>query len=540
MKTILNYILVFICTFTYAQNTVGVISQSEGVYDGYTIVAPLGSNKTYLINNCGEIVHNWEASTYTPSASVYLLENGNLLKTGDIPNNEITFGGVGGKIEMYDWDDNLIWEYTLSSPTESLHHDIYPLPNGNILVLVVTTITEAEALANGRRPDLITENKIFNEQILELQPIGSNQANIVWQWNIKDHLVQDYDNTKNNFGIVENNPQLLDFNYAANGQANWLHINSIQYNETLDQIILSSRLNSEIYIIDHSTTTLEAASHSGGTYNKGGDFLYRWGNNEAYGLGDSTTKKLFGQHYPYWIDEGFEDAGKIMIFNNGVARGFSSVDIINPTQTGNGIYAFTSSNGFSPLNHESTIVSDNNLQFTSGILSSGQRLPNGNTLICAGASGKYIEVNNANDIVWEYINPDTNNGILNQGDTPSANFVFRGIKYSKDYSAFLGRDLTPSNTIENNTSGNNCTLLNKESFEKNDLSIYPNPTSDIINIITNQKIKSLTLFSLDGKRVKNVKSVLKKLDVKRLEEGIYVINFVTENGKTFTKKMIKI
>ncbi|GIR57077.1 MAG: hypothetical protein CM15mP64_4890 [Candidatus Neomarinimicrobiota bacterium] len=34
----------------------------------------------------------------------------------------------------------------------------------------------------------------------------------------------------------------------------WKHLNSIDYNEDLDQIIISSRHHDEIYIIDHSTT----------------------------------------------------------------------------------------------------------------------------------------------------------------------------------------------------------------------------------------------------------------------------------------------
>ena len=183
-------IFLSLISLSNAQNTLGALRNDAGSYNGYTLFSPNNSTETYLINNCGEVVHQW-TSTFFPAASVYLLENSNLLRTGRIPNDDIQFGGVGGKIELFDWDNNLIWEYTYSSTTVSQHHDIYPLPNGNILMLAVTTMTESEAIAAGRDPSLITEGKVFNEQVLELEPVGTDQANIVWEWNIKDHLIQD-------------------------------------------------------------------------------------------------------------------------------------------------------------------------------------------------------------------------------------------------------------------------------------------------------------------------------------------------------------
>jgi hypothetical protein len=286
MKCFIFLVIFSITSTLLGQNTLGIIRNDLAAYNGYTLFSPNQSTETYLINNCGEILHQW-TSSYTPAASVYLLENGNLLRTGKISNSNITFGGVGGKIELFDWDNNLLWEYTYSSPLMSQHHDIYPLPNGHILMLAVDTITQVDAINAGRNPALITQGKLFNEQIIELEPIlGTNTANIVWEWDIKDHIIQDYDVTKTNYGIVSDHPELLDFNFLNdnNGAANWLHFNSMQYNTTLDQILLSSRLLSEVYIIDHSTTTLEASTNAGGVYGKGGDFLYRWGNPESHNM----------------------------------------------------------------------------------------------------------------------------------------------------------------------------------------------------------------------------------------------------------------
>src|SRR5690606_24076113 len=128
-------------------------------------------------------------------------------------NTDIAFGGTGGRIEKYDWDGNSIWSYNYSSSTMVQHHDIYPLPNGNILILAATIMSNAEAIQAGRNPAQLVDGNLFNEQVVELQPIGTNTANIVWEWNIKDHLIQDFDATKDNFGDVANNPQRLDINF---------------------------------------------------------------------------------------------------------------------------------------------------------------------------------------------------------------------------------------------------------------------------------------------------------------------------------------
>ncbi|WAC03597.1 aryl-sulfate sulfotransferase [Lacinutrix neustonica] len=474
----LYLIFLFLALTLHSQNTVGTITNDTNAFNGLTLFSPNNSTETYLINNCGEVVNQW-TSTYTPAASVYLLNNGNLLRTGKIYNSEITFGGVGGKIELFDWENNLLWDYNYSTDLVSQHHDIYPLPNGNILILAVTTIPIFDAIEEGRDATNISEGKLFNEQILELQPIGTNQANIVWEWNIKDHLIQDFDATKNNYGSVANNPQRLDINFLNNNNpvANWLHINSMQYNENLDQIILSSRKLSEVYIIDHSTSTAEAASSQGGIYGKGGDFLYRWGNPVAYDHETSTYATLDSQHFPHWIPNGLTDAGKIMIFNNGNSSAISSLAIINPETTGQGIYAYDELNGFSPSAIEWTYEADTPTDFFSAILSSGQRLPNGNTLICDGDSGYFFEIDSNKNTVWEYVNPDTSTGVLNQGDSPALNFVFRAHKFPLDYPAFNGRDLTPRVPIEGNPDLSNCTVLSTTEYVVTpvEIKLYPNP-----------------------------------------------------------------
>ena len=518
----------------------GTITNNQGTFDGYTLYAPAGHTETYLINNCGEIVNQW-TSTVAPGNAVYLLENGNLLRAGRITNPDVNFGGVGGKVELYDWDSNLLWEYTYSSTTVSQHHDVFPLPNGNILMLAVDTMTQAEAIQAGRDPSTITQGKLFNEQILELQPVGTNNANIVWEWNIKDHLIQDFDPTKDNFDIVEDNPQLLDINFLGNsaGNANWLHFNSIQYDERLDQIVISSRLLSEIYIIDHSTTTAQAATNTGGTRNKGGDFLYRWGNPQAYKRGVAADQKLFGQHYPHFIADGLQDARKIILFNNGFTRipSVSQIDIISPPEDSEGVYTYVPGTAYGPASTDYTYKDPVETDFYSRILSSAQRLPNGNTLICDGDDGRFFEITPTEEVVWEYINPVTPTGILSQGDdsTASPNLTFRVLRYASDYSAFTNRDLTPSAPVELNPDLTGCTLLSIDEVNNLTFSVAPNPVNDILTI-NNTDIDKVEVYNLLGTLI--LTSDKNTIDLSSQKTGMYILKIYT-NQKVSTKKVLK-
>ena len=540
-KTIFILLLVSLINHDILSQTIGVLRNDSGSYNGYTLLAPVRSTETYLINNCGQVVNQW-SSNFTTGVSVYLLENGNLLRTCKIGNTDISFGGVGGRIELYDWESNLLWEYNYSSSTVSQHHDVFPLSNGNILMLAVTTMDMDEAIQAGRDPSKLEDEKLFNEQILELEPIGSNQANIVWEWNFKDHLIQDFDASKDNFGIISENPQLLNINYLTTSStaANWLHINSLQYNEELDQIILSTRNLSEIYIIDHSTTTTEAATNTGGVYGKGGDLLYRWGNKEAYDKGTSSDRTLFAQHYPHFIPNGLIDAGKILIFNNGIVDS-SSVDIITPPTSSAGVYTYSESTGYGPDIAEWQYVDPNDpTSFYSWIMSSAQRLPNGNTLICDADSGYFFEIDENNNKVWEYVNPVATNSILNQGETPlfADNLVFRAIRFSEDYPAFTGRDMTAGDPIEINFDIGFCSILSVDDYDiSNEVQLYPNPTSNNISVNSNLTIDKLEVYDLYGKLITSIVNS-KSINIENLASGMYFVKIYAGN-KIGSKKIIK-
>ena len=545
MKKKLIYILLIFSNLTLLSqvNTLGTISLTEEAYDGYTLFSSY--KNTFLINNCGQVINQW-SSDYLPGHSVYILPNGNLIRAGRKDTSTITFGGVGGIVEMFDWDGNLVWEFIYSNDEHRLHHDIYPMPNGNILVLAATVMSNEETILAGRDPNLVGGSGIlYNEQILEIKPIGTNDYSIEWEWNFNDHLIQDYDDTKNNYGVIEEHPEKLDINFLNDRipAENWLHVNSIQYDETLDQIVISSRNLSELFIIDHSTTTEEASGDTGGTYGKGGDFLYRWGNPVAYRQGNEDNRTLFGQHFPHIIKPGLKDEGKIILFNNGTDRepAFSEVMIFSAPTTSPGIYTYEPDSSYGPEAAEFTYSSNEDNNFTSGILSGAIRLPNENLLICDGNSGRLFEITATNDIVWNYIIPmnNTTREISTQGDVlESGNSTFRGIKYSTDYEGFTDKDVTPGDPIESNFNLNTCLSLSTDNLLNNNITIYPNPVIDLININTSLTILEVEIYDVLGKRLNYIKVNNRKIDVSGVNSGVYILKIKTEIGIILKKILL--
>ena len=250
LSVLISIIYIFLSTQMDSQQTVGVFELDDTAAEGLTLIIPISSTSTYLIDNCGRVVNEW-VSAFPAGLMAYLLPDGRLLRAGR-SSSQFGAGGVGGVMELYSWDGELEWSYFYSNDRVQHHHDMEILPNGNILLLAWVSLNEDEIKALGRQEEYIDFNRGFwSEQVIEIKPIGENDAEIVWEWNSHDHYVQDVDSTLNNYGIVEAHPELLDINYpyTQNLSADWLHFNSIDYNVGLDQILLGSRHHNEIYII---------------------------------------------------------------------------------------------------------------------------------------------------------------------------------------------------------------------------------------------------------------------------------------------------
>jgi hypothetical protein len=464
-KIFLAIIATFSGFLTFGQTrTVGLfLNDSANAFHGYTLFAPKHNTMTYLIDNEGRKVHEWTASTYNPGQSVYLLENGNLLRTCQVLGQLGSGGGEGGRLEEYTWNDSLVWQFSYSTDNYTQHHDVKRLPNGNIVMLVVEKKTVAECIAAGFdpskfQPEITQKGYMLPDCVIEVQPTYPEGGNIVWEWHVWDHLIQDFDPTKNNYGVVSAHPELVD----CDGDHRmlplfWNHINCIDYKPEYDEIALSVRGNSEVWVIDHSTTTQQSAGHSGGVHLKGGDLLYRWGNPLTYGAGTMADQKYDEQHDVEWVKPDCPGAGNMTCFNNGLNRNYSSVDEITPPADASGNYPLAIGSAYAPVNLTWTYVATPPESLFAHDISGAQRLQNGNTLIDDGPKGTFTEVTPAGDIVWKYVNPTINTGPLCAYDSipydpthpdETLNSVFRTYRYPPDYAAFIGRDLTPGDVIE--------------------------------------------------------------------------------------------
>ncbi|HEV3343298.1 MAG TPA: aryl-sulfate sulfotransferase, partial [Pirellulales bacterium] len=374
----------------------GVLLNGPRALAGYNLINP-GRKQTYLFDNEGRVVHIW-TSEYSSGAAAYLLDNGHLFRPAEAPNRKPGFQGpaAGGRIQEFDWDGNLVWDFEYHSEKRLPHHDAIKLPNGNALLICWERIDEAEAVAQGRRPETVKDSHLQPDCLVEIRPTGSTTGEIVWEWRGWDHLIQDRDRNKPNYGKISDHPERFDVNYihgeedqdaaksdaakapaqdaakddpsktaaqdaAKNAPApppaaprknpDWMHVNALAYNADLDQIVLSSPHFHEIWIIDHGTTKEEAKGHTGGRWGKGGDILYRWGNPRAYRNGTNLDQRLFGQHNIQWIPKGMRGEGHLLVFNNGAGRKpeeYSSVDEFVPPTDKDGNYIRPKRGPFGP------------------------------------------------------------------------------------------------------------------------------------------------------------------------------------------------
>lgn len=544
-KIYLTLALILLTFQTYAQQTVGLFLNDSLAFNGYTLLTPSSARSSYLLDNCGRVVNQW-TSDNIPYFSAYLNNDGNLVRA-------TRFGAQGGGIEMFNWAGELIWEYRFHNEKFSQHHDIELLPNGNILILAWESFTAHEVIEAGRDTTLVDE-ELRPEFIVEVEPIGTNSANIVWEWHVFDHLIQDHDPTKANYGNPAEHPELMDFNYIGigGGYEDWLHANHIDYNPELDQIIINYRNLDEFWVIDHSTTTEEAAGHTGGNSGKGGDILYRWGNPETYRRGTPDDRVFYNQHNAHWIPPGRPGAGQIMVFNNGLEREpiqFSSVDVLIPPIDAMGNYETPATLPFAPTELHSSYFADPPASMYSARISSAQRLPNGHTLICLGQTGRLFEIDETGAVHWDYITPLQGNNPVEQGNPVVGNAVFKAIRYTPDFEGFIGKDLTPGVPIELNPFPSDCeiaTNIEHPDFVEFDLNAAPNPAINEVffSYNLNGKINNayLELYNSQGqflwKKHLPQDSREMKLNIVDLPSGVYFYRIITRENVSPARKLI--
>jgi hypothetical protein len=426
----------------------GLRVREAGALEGYTLVSPLRSKSVYLIGMDGEVAHEWETA-HPPGEWLYFRPDGRLLRSARKSDNpRFSGGGIGGLLQELDWDGKVLWEFELSDDYQTMHHDIEPMPNGNVLVIAWEHRYREDALAAGRDPAHLGEAGMWPDAVLEIRPSRPTGGEIVWEWHAWDHLVQDRDPALDHYGAIAEHPGRIDVNADHRGEApptpeelaklaevaeqmqalgyagdaadagapaaarpgetrpDWMHTNSIDYHPELDLVVINSPELGEFYVIDHSTTVEEAAGSKGGRWKKGGDVLYRWGNPKNYGAGTSADRRLFYQHDVRWLAGAGASELRVLLFNNGQGRpagDFSSVEeLVLPFDTTQG-FLREAGKPFGPAEPAWTYSDPPRLY--AAFISGAERLTNGNTLVCSGPEGRVIEVTREGKIVWEWLNP---------------------------------------------------------------------------------------------------------------------------------------
>lgn len=479
-------------------------------FNGYALYNLQNQNTTYLIDKDGAIAHSWSCAK-SCNYSVKLKPNGNIVRGAVYTGNQLNGAAIGGMIQELDANANVVWEYTYSNSSHCSHHDFLLLPNGNVILTAWEVKTTSQLTQAGRSN---ATTSLWPTHFIELQQSGST-ATIVWEWHMWDHMIQDADATKDNYGVVENHPELMDINAVTSSgggpggsTGDWFHVNGLDYNAELDQIVFSSRYASEFFIIDHSTTTAEAASHAGGNAGKGGDFIYRWGKPSNYGSSAAQTIPA-AVHDPRWItDDGRPRAGAIEYFNNsGGAGGNSTIEAVYPPESG---FMYTyggSSYAPSTYDFQHACLASNSGQGAHNTMSNGNLFVN--------VSQQYMyEVDQNNNVVWQY-NASPTKAFRYECDDP-------GIV------ALLGTDPCGLASISEETIAH--------------VELYPNPSTGIFKIDgfkLGQNSLSMTVVDLYGKIVLEVENTL-EIDLTDVPEGVYFVKLNFNNEKFITKKVTTI
>ena len=448
---------------------------SSKSYNGYTLFGSGG--RTYLIDMEGHVVHSWKIGT-----NPRFTEGGTLLDAvGGNPSNSNTWREL-------DWNGNIVWEYTDSRTNYHAHHDFAKIYNPKLgdstfIYIANKDLTAQQCLDAGCDPRKNHEGAQM-DAIVEVDRKG----NVVWEWWFFNHVVQEIDPSKPTYGVIKDSPGKIDLNLRGNPvRRDWLHGNSLDYNEQLDLIVINS-VHGEFYVIDHGNTFLKGKP-SGSialAASSKGDFLYRFGDPAKYGQGDpplvldnwekatSGNKQMGGSHNIQWIKPGLPGEGNFLVFNNGQnlfeltpqsyifeinpylnSSGINTGKFVNPPDAGYNVVNSPNKDLMKERKNISKQVvwrysSKNNTSFFSTIGSGAQRLPNGNTFVCSMNDGHFFEVSPADtSIVWEYISPVSRSGIkkIKTDNYPTDNAAFRAYRYSKDCPALKGKDLTPGKTL---------------------------------------------------------------------------------------------
>ena len=350
-----------------------------------------GDNVARLVDLDGHTVRTWaDAGGFSTLIDPALVhgQTGHVLVTSETDSGrgvDLVPGRVAGQVSKtiaeLDWDGKPVWQFGPQAPDglARQHHDWGRLPNGNTLVLANLT-HEAPGF---KRP-------VLDDVVYEVDPAGA----IVWRWVAAEHLDE--------LGFT---PAELALIHAAD-TADYLHVNDLKVvgpnhwfdaGDTRfapDNLIFCSRNANVIAIVDR----------------RSGHIVWTLGPSyPAIPRGAAARRvprpvdQISGQHDAQIIPKGLPGAGDLLVFDNQGQAGYPTAELqltggsrvleIDPV-TRQVVWQYTAEDSGQP-----------SWAFRSTHISAARRLPNGNTFIDEGQSGRLFQVTRDGDIVWEYVNP---------------------------------------------------------------------------------------------------------------------------------------
>ena len=424
------------------------IYKPEKCFNGYTLY-PARENGAVLIDMNGKVVHMWKDLHGFPNK---LLPGGQVLGSLGVRNTSYGYQDQTNLVQV-DWDGNIVWKFDkleyIEDPGEKpqwmarQHHDYqregntvgYYVPgmtcctnNGNTLILCHHNVIDHR----------ISERMLVDDCIIEVDWEG----NIIWRWNCHEHF-SEFGFSQEARNVINRNP-----NIKSVGTGDWMHINSMSVlgpNKWYDAG--DKRFHPDNIIFDGRETNICAILSK-----ETGKIVWQIGPDYTVSRELRMLNTIIGQHHAHMIPQGLPGAGNILIFDNGGWAGYGA-----PSQTSTfglkaSIRDYSRVIEIDPITLEiiwecsatkmgHPAVIQNNW-FYSPLVSSAQRLPNGNTFITEGTEGRFFEVTPKNEIVWEYINPYTT----------KPGYVYRAYRYPYDYVPQLPKpDEIAIKPVENNT-----------------------------------------------------------------------------------------
>lgn len=349
-----------------------------------------------LIDLTGAVRNQWQAPGVPARIIDPALNGGRIGDIGvQLSQLDDSPGGIYANrtIGQLSWTGEKLWEWGTEAPGGAArqNHDWELLANGNRLVLVAIPRVVAA----------LGPHTVGDQGIYEVTPDGR----IVWEWKAGDHL-DEFGFTTEGFDYLrrsvarqpDNIWGYLEINSAKTLGPNRWHRDDPDTVFAPDNILISARKANVIALIDKFTGAI--------IWRLGPDFDAEPGaehqriNNHVV---PRPVDQISGQHNPHLIADGLPGAGNLLVFDNQGGAGYPPAPI--------GIYAGSRVLEIDPIRREIVwqYTAEDSGQppwtFFSSFVSNAQRLPNGNTLVTEGMTGRIFQVTPTGQVAWEYLTP---------------------------------------------------------------------------------------------------------------------------------------